>query len=110
MDKRALPWSRYAWQIREREELFLLLTISLSIFQIGSESSKRSAEAEKEDIYQLGVILLQVLTGKLVKSTREVDELKLEVFLFTYSPLISLIKRFQGAIYSLVFVWSLTYS
>lgn len=48
-------------------------------FQIGSESSKRSAEAEKEDIYQLGVILLQVLTGKLVKSTREVDELKLEL-------------------------------
>lgn len=80
----------------------MLLTISLSIFQIGSESSKRSAEAEKEDIYQLGVILLQVLTGKLVKSTREVDELKLEVFLFTYSLThfsLSLIKRFQGNLF-----------
>ncbi|XP_061990582.1 probable LRR receptor-like serine/threonine-protein kinase At1g14390 [Rosa rugosa] len=48
-------------------------------FQIGSESPKPSAEAEKEDIYQLGVILLQVLTGKLVKSTSEVNELKLEL-------------------------------
>nr|XP_011463085.1 PREDICTED: probable LRR receptor-like serine/threonine-protein kinase At1g14390 [Fragaria vesca subsp. vesca] len=48
-------------------------------FQIGSESPKPSAEAEKEDIYQLGVILLQVLTGKLVKSTSELNELKLEL-------------------------------
>ncbi|KAL6190033.1 hypothetical protein ACLB2K_036434 [Fragaria x ananassa] len=48
-------------------------------FRIGSESPKPSAEAEKEDIYQLGVILLQVLTGKLVKSTSELNELKLEL-------------------------------
>ncbi|KAL6187663.1 hypothetical protein ACLB2K_039059 [Fragaria x ananassa] len=48
-------------------------------FRIGSESPKPSAEAEKEDIYQLGVILLQVLTGKLIKSTSELNELKLEL-------------------------------
>ncbi|XP_050375191.1 probable LRR receptor-like serine/threonine-protein kinase At1g14390 [Argentina anserina] len=48
-------------------------------FQIGSNGPKTSAEAEKEDIYQLGVILLQVLTGKLIKSASEVNELKLEL-------------------------------
>ena len=34
---------------------------------------------EKEDIYQLGVILLQVITGKLITSSSEVEELKNEV-------------------------------
>ncbi|CAB4264564.1 unnamed protein product [Prunus armeniaca] len=60
-------------------------------FQIGSESplngqgissSKphlNSAEAEKEDIYQLGIILLQVLTGRLIKSASELDELKIQL-------------------------------
>ncbi|KAK7307130.1 hypothetical protein VNO77_39930 [Canavalia gladiata] len=32
--------------------------------------------AEKEDIYQFGVILLEVITGKLITSSREVEELK----------------------------------
>ncbi|GMN41793.1 hypothetical protein TIFTF001_011018 [Ficus carica] len=32
---------------------------------------------EKEDIYQLGIILLEVITGKLVKSPAELNEMKL---------------------------------
>ncbi|KAL5761846.1 hypothetical protein ACOSP7_018110 [Xanthoceras sorbifolium] len=36
-------------------------------------------DAEKEDVYQLGVILLQVITGRLIKSTSELDELKLQI-------------------------------
>ncbi|EXB63829.1 putative LRR receptor-like serine/threonine-protein kinase [Morus notabilis] len=34
---------------------------------------------EKEDIYQLGIILLEVITGKLVKSSTELNEMKLEL-------------------------------
>lgn len=41
-------------------------------------------DAEKEDVYQLGVILLQVITGKPIKSTRELEELKLEVVRIHY--------------------------
>lgn len=42
-----------------------------------------SAEnAEKDDIYQLGMILLEVITGKRVNSERELGELKLQVFKF----------------------------
>ncbi|GLU17123.1 hypothetical protein SLE2022_335170 [Rubroshorea leprosula] len=45
-----------------------------------SASRIRSDEsAEKEDIYQLGIILLEVITGKLVASTEELDELKLQL-------------------------------
>jgi serine/threonine protein kinase len=42
--------------------------------------------AEKEDIYQLGVILLEFITGQLTTSASEVNDLKLQVFiqLFTY--------------------------
>ncbi|XP_009360378.2 probable LRR receptor-like serine/threonine-protein kinase At1g14390 [Pyrus x bretschneideri] len=58
-------------------------------FQVGSESHLHgegissnshlsSAEAEKEDIYQLGIILLQVLTGRLIKSATELDELRIQ--------------------------------
>lgn len=36
-------------------------------------------EAEKEDIYQFGVILLEVITGKRLTSTSEIEELKDEV-------------------------------
>ncbi|KAI4314200.1 hypothetical protein L6164_027133 [Bauhinia variegata] len=36
-------------------------------------------EAEKEDIYQLGVILLQIITGKPITSANAVDEQKLEL-------------------------------
>ncbi|KAH1058330.1 hypothetical protein GYH30_002756 [Glycine max] len=39
--------------------------------QIGSIN-----DAEKEDIYQFGVILLEVITGKLITSSSEVEELK----------------------------------
>ncbi|KAF2325413.1 hypothetical protein GH714_027836 [Hevea brasiliensis] len=35
-----------------------------------------SANAEKEDIYQLGVILVQVITGKLITSPSELEELR----------------------------------
>ncbi|KAJ1423604.1 Protein kinase domain [Sesbania bispinosa] len=35
--------------------------------------------AEKEDIYQLGVILLEVITGKLITSSNDVEELKYEL-------------------------------
>lgn len=39
----------------------------------------RMDEAEKEDIYQLGVILLEVITGKRITSANEIEELKDEV-------------------------------
>ncbi|KAL1365721.1 hypothetical protein HN51_013710 [Arachis hypogaea] len=42
--------------------------------QIGSTNN-----AEKEDIYQLGVILLEVITGKQIKSSSEIEELKDEL-------------------------------
>ncbi|RHN55295.1 putative non-specific serine/threonine protein kinase [Medicago truncatula] len=35
--------------------------------------------AEKEDIYQFGVILLEVITGKLITSSIEVEVLKYEL-------------------------------
>ncbi|XP_020232054.1 probable LRR receptor-like serine/threonine-protein kinase At1g14390 [Cajanus cajan] len=35
--------------------------------------------AEKEDIYQLGVILLEVITGKQIESSSEIEELKDEL-------------------------------
>lgn len=44
-------------------------------------------DAEKEDIYQLGVILLQVITGKLITSSSEVEELKYEVYMIFHSYL-----------------------
>ncbi|KAI9169484.1 hypothetical protein LWI28_013058 [Acer negundo] len=54
--------------------------------KIGSESplnvqdaSNLVENAEKEDVYQLGVILLQVITGRLIKSTSELDDLKLQI-------------------------------
>ncbi|KAK0574194.1 hypothetical protein LWI29_019572 [Acer saccharum] len=54
--------------------------------KIGSESplnvqdaSNLVKNAEKEDVYQLGVILLQVITGRLIKSTSELDDLKLQI-------------------------------
>lgn len=37
--------------------------------------------AEKEDIYQFGVILLEVITGKLISSSIEVEVLKYEVYM-----------------------------
>ncbi|KAK7250459.1 hypothetical protein RIF29_32911 [Crotalaria pallida] len=42
--------------------------------QIGSANN-----AEKEDIYQLGVILLEVITGRRIESSSEVEELKDEL-------------------------------
>lgn len=53
--------------------------------KIGSESPLNGQDfgsteiTEKEDIYQLGLILLQVITGKLITSTSEMDELKLQL-------------------------------
>ena len=41
--------------------------------------STSTNKAEKEDIYQFGVILLEVITGKLITSSRKVEELKDEV-------------------------------
>lgn len=49
------------------------------------QNSKRSGEnGEKEDIYQLGIILLEVITGKLVKSPAELNEMKLGVSAFVH--------------------------
>ncbi|KAI6676806.1 hypothetical protein NL676_037602 [Syzygium grande] len=48
-------------------------------FKMGSEmasSDSSPKDAEREDMYQLGKILLQVITGKLVKSTGELDDMK----------------------------------
>ncbi|XVE91440.1 hypothetical protein REPUB_Repub01dG0009900 [Reevesia pubescens] len=50
----------------------------------GSESplaNRHSSDenGEKEDIYQLGILLLQVITGKLATFTSELDELKLQL-------------------------------
>jgi len=39
--------------------------------------------AEKEDIYQLGVILLEVITGRQISSSSEVEQLKDEVSITT---------------------------
>lgn len=50
-----------------------------------SNHSCSDENAEKEDIYQLGVLLLQVITGKLVTFSNELDGLKLEVCKFTGS-------------------------
>eukprot|EP00258_Populus_trichocarpa_P040083 XP_024456102.1 probable LRR receptor-like serine/threonine-protein kinase At1g14390 isoform X1 [Populus trichocarpa] len=70
------------------------LTAKLSDYKIplpskvGSESPlngqdafniNSSENAEKEDVYQLGVILLQVITGKLVTSNRALDELRIQL-------------------------------
>jgi hypothetical protein len=41
--------------------------------------------AEKEDIYQFGVILLEVITGKLITSSIEVEVLKYEVYMTYHS-------------------------
>lgn len=55
-------------------------------YKVGSESPHRGQDnhlgseiAEKEDIYQLGVILLEVITGQLTTSASEVNELKLQL-------------------------------
>uniref|UniRef100_A0A2N9E118 non-specific serine/threonine protein kinase n=1 Tax=Fagus sylvatica TaxID=28930 RepID=A0A2N9E118_FAGSY len=45
----------------------------------GKDKHLRAENAEKEDIYQLGVILLQVITGQLITSASEMNELKLEL-------------------------------
>ncbi|XP_050236243.1 probable LRR receptor-like serine/threonine-protein kinase At1g14390 [Mercurialis annua] len=54
--------------------------------KVGSESPlngqdiyNNSVNAEKEDIYQLGVILIQLITGKLVASSDELEELKIQL-------------------------------
>lgn len=39
--------------------------------------------AEKEDIYQFGVILIELITGKQIASSSEVEELKCEVYNYT---------------------------
>lgn len=41
------------------------------------------SDAEKEDIYQLGVILLEVITGRQITSSSEVEQLKDEVSITT---------------------------
>ncbi|KAF8021508.1 hypothetical protein BT93_G1831 [Corymbia citriodora subsp. variegata] len=61
------------------------LTVKISNYQIplpfkmGSEIASNDSspkDAEREDMYQIGKILLQVITGKLVKSTGELDDMK----------------------------------
>lgn len=64
----------------------LIRVMVLEFFQVGSESPLNgidaynlSANAEKEDVYQLGVILVQVITGRLVTSQSELEELRIQV-------------------------------
>ncbi|XVF03386.1 hypothetical protein REPUB_Repub04eG0256800 [Reevesia pubescens] len=69
--------------------LDVILTAKISNYNIplplktGSESPlanrRRSDENAKEDIYQLGILLLQVITGKLATFSSELDELKLQL-------------------------------
>ncbi|KAF5741007.1 LRR receptor-like serine/threonine-protein kinase [Tripterygium wilfordii] len=57
--------------------------------KVGSESPLHGREisnhpssprrAEKEDVYQLGIILLEVITGEPVNSPRQLDEVKLQL-------------------------------
>ncbi|XP_047307503.1 probable LRR receptor-like serine/threonine-protein kinase At1g14390 isoform X2 [Impatiens glandulifera] len=67
------------------ENILLDETLSpkLSSYKIPlSSSSKlqtRNENGEKEDIYQLGSILLQLITGKVIESKRELDILKIEI-------------------------------
>ncbi|KAK7386954.1 hypothetical protein VNO78_27355 [Psophocarpus tetragonolobus] len=44
-----------------------------------NEQTATNHNAEKEDIYQLGVILLEVITGKQITSSSEIEELKEEL-------------------------------
>lgn len=50
-----------------------------SVEQDGSSRPGSMKVAEKEDVYQLGKILLQIIIGKLLKSTSELDEQRLMV-------------------------------
>ncbi|KAG0491782.1 hypothetical protein HPP92_005180 [Vanilla planifolia] len=54
-----------------------------SLFDVGEETDLGSIQnfenGEKEDIYQLGVILLEVITGKHPGSQREVDALRVQL-------------------------------
>lgn len=43
-----------------------------------------SENPEKDDIYQFGVILLHVITGKLFNSRSEIAEMKLQVYVLSY--------------------------
>lgn len=67
---------------------FLFCSISLlypnynMFFKIKSICSTNNAE--KEDIYQLGVILLEVITGRQIASSSEVEQLKDEVSITTF--------------------------
>ncbi|MCD7460259.1 hypothetical protein HAX54_043161 [Datura stramonium] len=45
----------------------------------GPDQFTSSKQAEKEDIYQLGVILLEVIIGRPINSQSEVEDLKLQV-------------------------------
>ncbi|XP_027346231.1 probable LRR receptor-like serine/threonine-protein kinase At1g14390 isoform X2 [Abrus precatorius] len=47
--------------------------------QTATNNSGSTNNAEKEDIYQLGVILLEVITGKQIASSSEIEELKDEL-------------------------------
>lgn len=59
------------------------------------QNSKCSGEnGEKEDIYQLGIILLEVITGKLVKSPAELNEMKLGVSAFAHHNTKFFLKNF----------------
>lgn len=59
------------------------ILIIICFFKIKSMCSTNNAE--KEDIYQLGVILLEVITGRQIASSSEVEQLKDEVSITTFS-------------------------
>lgn len=60
--------------------------------------------SEKEDIYQLGVILLEVITGKRLFSASEIEDLKDEVRAINMfcAKLYSLLTKFKSYLRSLV--------
>lgn len=62
--------------------------------QNGSNRLGSAENAEKDDVYQLGVILLEVITGKQITSESELNELKLQLErILTEGP-----SRLRGAI------------
>ncbi|KAK4263425.1 hypothetical protein QN277_028832 [Acacia crassicarpa] len=52
---------------------------STLVGQSGPNHIARTDTAEKEDIYQLGVILLEIITGKRLSSATEIEDLKDEL-------------------------------
>ena len=53
--------------------------LPLQVVTSNDQNAKNSSNPDKDDIYNLGVILLELLTGRQITSDKQVEELKLEV-------------------------------